>query len=172
MKTILAFMTLTLFTQISYAHGLPEKLVGSYRIEPSQCQTNYDNKYNKNIGVLSISYAEINHLDITLSKEGERDVLFMRDSGTEKALPLSGEGYEEKYYAKAKYTISEGSVDFQAKGKELSTCSVESNIGLSYPCIKKWNDRVALSLSEAGDLLIRWSIDGQKNGYCQLKRVR
>ncbi|WP_374073610.1 hypothetical protein [Bdellovibrio bacteriovorus] len=172
MKTVLAFVTLTFLAQVSHANGLPEKLVGSYRIEPSQCQTNYDDKYNKNIGVLSISYAEVNHLDITLSNEGVRDLLVVRDSGTEKSLPLSGDSDELKYYAKAKYAVSESSFDFHAKGKEFSTCSVESNIGLNYPCIKRWDDRIALSVDSAGDLLIRWSIDGQKNGFCNLKRVR
>lgn len=165
MKMFFAIIVLLASTQTFAASA--RGLEGDYQVAEG-CKVD-----NNRIGPLVGMYFEGTPVTIE-SRPSEGLLLFAAEHNT-LALPFSSDTSLESmffgdYYKSADIRVTEKSYAMRTKGSEWKSCENRPFPG-SRPCLKKWNDTVAMAVNAQGDLQIEWRIDNSK-GTCLLQRTK
>lgn len=162
MKSFILLAGFFLFSQNSMALNA----TGTYKVSEG-CKVN-----SLRLAPLPLMFQEGTYVEVGV--DTKRQLLTFTADHNTAGFPLSSEAqlksaYFGDYYTKAKISINENSYMMTTRGSEFGSCSNEPFPG-SHPCLQKWNDGVAVTLNNSGDLEIQWKID-KKQGTCLLQKL-
>lgn len=165
MKMIIAVLSILVSTQTFAASA--RGLEGDYQVAKG-CKVD-----NSRITPLVGMYFEGTPVTIE-SRPSEGLLLFTAEHNTV-ALPFSSDTSLESmffgdYYKNADIRVTEKSYAMRTKGSEWKSCDNSPFPG-HRPCLKKWDDTVAMAVSSQGDLQIEWRIENT-HGTCLLQRSK
>lgn len=107
------------------------------------------------------------NLEVYVDNEGDT-ILDLNNHTSSFSWPLIALDLDN--YKNAKYKISENKISYENKGRSLGMCGADSNLGLSYPCVKKSNETWSFT-RKSSSVVIYEATQGEQQIKCELRAI-